>query len=361
MCLSSTVVCSMITLTHLEIVDLALRLAASGQLALLIYWFGQYKPKTQKRAYQFFVLCIISYILLTTPIANEDYGWLRAPLLLLTDLTAFSVWYLVLKILKPQRSLMDYPKWLTVPVGLWCVWLAYFFLFTPGKGVLHDASHVIGFVVLGYVIFRCLHGYFDDLVDERRSARLIIVTGCGIYMAVLTFFELAFRFVKDLSLFSLLNALTIALLSFIFSAKYIKPSAGDRLVNEKTTSSEIKETSSRKPPRSVNAEKLDGLMESGIYRQPDFSVSALSEAAGIPQHQLRKLINQELGFTNFSHYLNSYRIPEVCRQLENAQQQHIPILTLALEAGFNSIAPFNRAFKHHMGITPKQYRERFQK
>lgn len=352
----------MVTLTHLEIVDLTLRFAACGQLALLIYWVGHYKSTAQKRAYQFFVLCIISYILLTTPIANEDYGWLRAPLLLLTNLTAFSVWYLVLKILKPHRPLIDYPAWITWPVGLWCIWLIYFFLFTPAKGVMHDVNHLIGFIVLGYVVFRCLHGYFDDLVDERRNARLIIITGCGIYMAVLTFFELAFRSVKDLSMFSVLNALTIALLAFACSAKYIEPNARTEYNNEDSGAQAIQKTlTSQDAPRSANAEKLEALMDTGIYRQPVFSISALSEALGIPQHKLRRLINQELGFNNFSHYLNSYRIPDVCRRLENAQQHHIPILTLALDAGFNSIAPFNRAFKHHMGMTPKQYRDRFQK
>jgi AraC-like DNA-binding protein len=34
----------------------------------------------------------------------------------------------------------------------------------------------------------------------------------------------------------------------------------------------------------------------------------------------------------------------------------VPILTIALDAGFGSIGPFNRAFKAHTGLTPSEYR-----
>jgi AraC-like DNA-binding protein len=34
----------------------------------------------------------------------------------------------------------------------------------------------------------------------------------------------------------------------------------------------------------------------------------------------------------------------------------VPILTIALDTGFGSIGPFNRAFKAHTGLTPSEYR-----
>ncbi|KXJ61142.1 MAG: hypothetical protein AXW14_10005 [Alteromonas sp. Nap_26] len=351
----------MISLTQLEIVDLALRFAACGQLSLLMFWFGRKTAVGQKRAYQFFVLCIISYILLTTPIADEDYGWLRRPLLLVTDLTAFSLWFLALKILKPNKSLLQYPKWVTIPVAIWCMGLAYFFLFSSAKGIMHDINHVIGFITLAYVVFVCSYGYFDDLIDKRRNARLRIVIGCGIYMAVLTLFELVLIEVKNFTLFSFINALIIALLSSLYTAKYIAQSSHiESATATNTTDIPSPNVHTAPKPRSLHADKLAAAMDSGIYKQQAFSIGTLSETIGIPEHQLRKVINQELGFSNFSHYLNSYRIPYVCRQLEDKQQRHIPILTLALEAGYGSIAPFNRAFKHHMGKTPSQYRDQFQ-
>ncbi|MEL6213465.1 MAG: AraC family transcriptional regulator, partial [Pseudomonadota bacterium] len=33
-----------------------------------------------------------------------------------------------------------------------------------------------------------------------------------------------------------------------------------------------------------------------------------------------------------------------------------PVLTIAMDAGFSSLAPFNRAFKNEIGKTPTAYR-----
>jgi len=34
----------------------------------------------------------------------------------------------------------------------------------------------------------------------------------------------------------------------------------------------------------------------------------------------------------------------------------VPVLSIALDAGFQSIGPFNRAFTAAMGVTPTDYR-----
>ena len=77
--------------------------------------------------------------------------------------------------------------------------------------------------------------------------------------------------------------------------------------------------------------------------------------------QRRELINKHLGFRNFSGFLNSYRLPIACSQLEDLTNIRKPILTIALELGYGSIATFNRAFKAKTGKTPKEYRSQFQK
>jgi AraC-like DNA-binding protein len=34
----------------------------------------------------------------------------------------------------------------------------------------------------------------------------------------------------------------------------------------------------------------------------------------------------------------------------------VPVLTIALDAGFSSLGPFNRAFKAETGMTPSEFR-----
>jgi AraC-like DNA-binding protein len=68
---------------------------------------------------------------------------------------------------------------------------------------------------------------------------------------------------------------------------------------------------------------------------------------------LRELINQRLGFRNFNDFLHHHRLREATERLAH---EDLPILTIALECGYGSIGPFNRAFKQRMGVTPTEFR-----
>ena len=43
-------------------------------------------------------------------------------------------------------------------------------------------------------------------------------------------------------------------------------------------------------------------------------------------------------------------------RLADPAQREVPILTIALDAGFGSLGPFNRAFRDAEGMTPSAYR-----
>lgn len=104
--------------------------------------------------------------------------------------------------------------------------------------------------------------------------------------------------------------------------------------------------------------RLGRLMEEEkVYRQEGFGVSALVAALDVPEYRLRRLINQRLGHRNFSSFVNGYRLAEATAALADPAQAEVPVLTIALDAGFQSIGPFNRAFKAHTGMTPTAYRK----
>ena len=104
--------------------------------------------------------------------------------------------------------------------------------------------------------------------------------------------------------------------------------------------------------------RLRKLMEAEkVYRHEGFGAPALVAALGVPEYRMRRLINQRLGHRNFSSFVNGYRLAEVTAALADPGQANVPILTIALDAGFQSIGPFNRAFKAHTGMTPTAYRK----
>jgi AraC-like DNA-binding protein len=103
--------------------------------------------------------------------------------------------------------------------------------------------------------------------------------------------------------------------------------------------------------------RLDHLMSvERIYRQEGLTIAALAARLDLPEHRLRQAINEGLGHRNFNAFLNRYRIDEAKAALSDASQRDVPVLTIAMDAGFQSIGPFNRAFKADTGLTPTEFR-----
>jgi AraC-like DNA-binding protein len=103
--------------------------------------------------------------------------------------------------------------------------------------------------------------------------------------------------------------------------------------------------------------RLDHLMSvERIYRQEGLTIAVLAARLDLPEHRLRQVINEGLGHRNFNAFLNRYRIDEAKAALSDPGQREVPVLTIAMDAGFQSIGPFNRAFKADTGITPTEFR-----
>ena len=83
----------------------------------------------------------------------------------------------------------------------------------------------------------------------------------------------------------------------------------------------------------------------------------LAKQLGVSSYRLREFINQVLGYDNFSTYINGYRIAAIKQEFANPKKAHTPILTIALNNGFNSLSTFNRAFKSVQGVTPSEFRK----
>ena len=98
------------------------------------------------------------------------------------------------------------------------------------------------------------------------------------------------------------------------------------------------------------------MVEERAYRSEDLSVASLAARLSVPEYRLRRVINRRLGHRNFNAYVNGFRLAEARHALADPQRRGLPVLTIALEAGFQSIGPFNRAFKAATGLTPTEFR-----
>ncbi|MEX0275871.1 MAG: helix-turn-helix domain-containing protein, partial [Flavobacteriaceae bacterium] len=119
-------------------------------------------------------------------------------------------------------------------------------------------------------------------------------------------------------------------------------------------------TKTRKPFTKANQyfRKLETLMRfKKIYRNPYLSLSSTAEALGISACYLSSMVNSLLN-KSFIDFVNEYRIADVKRNLHSDAFSHYTVLSIGLEAGFNSKSAFYSAFKKHTGFTPVEYKNR---
>lgn len=98
------------------------------------------------------------------------------------------------------------------------------------------------------------------------------------------------------------------------------------------------------------------LQEEAAFTQCDLRIADLARGLGEAEYKVTQCITGALGFRNFNHMTNHFRIAEAKRRLADPSLDHLPILTIALDCGFGSIGPFNRAFKAETGSTPTHFR-----
>ena len=111
------------------------------------------------------------------------------------------------------------------------------------------------------------------------------------------------------------------------------------------------------PPDPRLVAELQRLMRvERLYRQENLGIAALAQHMDLPEYKLRRLINQGLGYRNFNAFLNGYRIAEARSALGDRSQDEVPVLTIAMDVGFQSLGPFNRTFKAVTGLTPTEFR-----
>ncbi|KAA1247304.1 helix-turn-helix domain-containing protein [Aquimarina sp. RZ0] len=133
----------------------------------------------------------------------------------------------------------------------------------------------------------------------------------------------------------------------------------------KLTSKKLAQITSKNPTNITNDNiyfrELHFLMkEAKIYRDSNVGLDSIAKMLNISSNYLSQLVNK-LSNSNFSEYVNGYRIEDAKSKLEDPKFINYTIVDIALESGFNSRSTFYSAFKKHTGISPKEYRDTHKK
>lgn len=229
----------------------------------------------------------------------------------------------------------------------------------PAEVALRIAPVVLALLALA----QTTKDWRGDLVEGRRKLRLFIVGAVVLHSAISAAVDLSFGVDHVPVALHVLNAAALALIAAVIVSALLQADLDVLFPVPAPTPAEPAAAPSRQqepvdePPDSALLAELERLMTvDRLYRQEGLTIGALAARLGLPERRLRQTINRGLGFRNFSEYLNRHRLADAKQALADPSQAEVPILTIALDAGFQSLGPFNRAFKADTGMTPTEFR-----
>lgn len=187
-----------------------------------------------------------------------------------------------------------------------------------------------GFSLIAFLIYNL------GLVNDINTVYLVVNT-----LTVLAVFYLSFNGIKEYNLAQFIEAIPLV----------------DQ--KDKVKAQSAKYLSSNLVPKEIEAiyQNVEDLFQQEeLYTESQLKLAQVAKRLKVSPHHLSQVINSKFGHP-FYEYVAHYRVEALKTKLKDPKQQHLTILALALDAGFNSKASLNRIFKAHTGMTPSQYQK----
>jgi len=340
-------------------VETAIRLIVIGQeLLMAAVFLVSAGERVARISGALLMLSIAAYLYVSDPLLRDLIPLLTPIAVLFAMVVPFFLWLFA-------RAIFEAP-WPKPAVMYACVFLiAVVWGITISKDALHPdwvgpeglVMQVLKLMVVAHVLWLTLRGRPDDLIERRRALRLLVVGAISLQLAVVLVVELVHGGSLPPGWLQFANVIIIAILTLALTTQMLRLNH-EFFELETASRSDTTENSASDlgAAESVLRDKLLAQMDSGYFRETGLTIAVLAGKLGYPEHQLRRLINGHLGYRNFSAFLNSYRIGEAKQRLADPERARTPVLTIALDLGYASLGPFNRAFKEAAGMTPTEFR-----
>ena len=234
-----------------------------------------------------------------------------------------------------------------------CMWIA------PAGNARFSiiAINAIALLFIALAVIQTISSWSADLVEGRRRLRIFIVAASALYGGLNAILQLLALHEEAAKIASVANITVLAGIVAAITCAMVQVT-----VRELFPAASAAPAKAAVPEQEAADQRLvEALMrlmsDERIYRHDNVTIGTLATRLSIPEYRLRRLINQRLGYRNVNVFLNEHRIAEAKAALADPTQVKVPVITIAMDAGFQSLGPFNRAFKATTGVTPSEYRK----
>lgn len=341
----------------LELADLFRALAVSHLLFLLALLIRDERAERSKRVIGVFILGVISYVVLPVLLRNAVPAWLLHPFFALSAAIPFLFWLLA-RTHFSEDTRVSAATWASAVLLVLFNYLPFaihaggpaslaMLRYAP-SGLWHLVPKLVGGAFVFHAFWMVYNGGKSDLVALRIKLRYLFLFVLGGYILVVIVGEMFFLHPPAPPRIEVANAALIY--GLVLAASFLFTKAGADF---------LREIESRTPP--VDPElrrRFERLMdEERVYRKEGLTIRRLAAELGDYEYKVRQLINTELGFKNFNAFLHHFRIRDARVILKDPAQDHRTIADIAFELGYQSLGPFNKAFREALGATPSEYRK----
>jgi len=327
-------------------------------LALVALSVLRTRERTHRtRAVAWLAASVAAFMLTSMPGADRIFGAFIYPLTALCS--THPVWFWIcVRLLFSDRATLRTSD--VVCLGAMGIAGVLYQSLLPAEGT-DTAVRILGLAFAASGLgFACLapltvySGFAGDLDTRRRQLRQWFVPVVALYLAavVVTQAVVLFQGRSTPHVLVLLNLVIIDVAAALVLSTFLQV----RVVNWIAAVDAPPAIELSRLEQSVLDRLNARFVAERLYARESLTIVELASLLGTQEHVLRRVINHGLGFRNFNDFLHTHRLKEAAGRLADPQLRRTPVLTIALEAGYGSIGPFNRAFKERFGVTPTEFR-----
>jgi AraC-like DNA-binding protein len=299
-----------------------------------------------------FLLGAADYALVAIPQVHDALGVWHIPLELFAILAPAFFWLFIIALFDDA---FIFRRWMAAPPIVMGVLFLSCIPFPP----LQPASKLLQFAIvlglMGHVGLMTRRSLCDDLVASRRQFTRIIAVLVPLVCAAIAMIEIY----ELLEVRDGIVGHMVPVVLFTVSMGFGLGVAGIRKSLIPVAAQPARQAPASHPAADrFDLARIEELMKNGAYLRSGLTIGELANHMNMPEHRLRRLINKGLGYRNFAAFINDHRIEEAKRRLSEPETARDQITSLAFDLGYASLAPFNRAFRERIGMSPSQYREK---